>query len=246
MTKITLNAPNFSMKLLSGLQNKDNQQAEQTRKLLRAQEIQKLAEEADIKLARAEEEFNRTLARNRATWADEEVLHAERVKAMESEVKALEKRKEQALIPVSMYRLKVDEAMKEAQEYIKKAKEKDVQADYLQDKLEEKLVEVYDRENQMQAEEARLANLKRGVEAQQEQTREGVARLSEEMIMFHEKQTQDEAIMTERKNELSMAEINLNAREEKVKQNLEALKIFDKQLKDKEETMAREIVRRKR
>lgn len=234
------------MKLLSAFQSKDRQQEEITSRLLRSQEVEDLAMKANANLARAEADFASTIARNRSKWALEEEEHANRIKDMSKEIQSLEKRKEQALIPIYLYKKEADNLVSEAQEIVKKAKEKEEQAEYLQDKLEEKLTEVADRENILDTEEKRIEIAKQSILAQKETTKDGIARLSKEMILFHEKQQAEEEILIQRKNEVSMAEINFNAKLEKYARDLEALKTWDTQLRDERGILDREYARSKK
>lgn len=157
------------MKLLPTFAVKDKQQEELTRKILRTQEINKLAQEADLNLARAQADFASTMALNQAKWALEQELHAESVKATTEEIQALEMRKQQALIPIQMYKDEADKLLAEAQEIRDRVKEKEAQAEYLQDTLEEKLTEVADREQTLKEDEQRLHVKKQGIILQGEQ-----------------------------------------------------------------------------
>lgn len=233
------------MKLLSRISTKDAQQKEQTLKVLRAQEVEELAKTVNAKLARAEADFNETLARNRSKWAEEELEHQERIKGMTSEVEALERRKEQALIPISMYKKEADKVMEEAQEFLVKAKAVEEHNNYLQDRLEEKLTDVADRENMVLKEEERQKIALLGIEAQQEATKKGVEELSKQMIMFHEKQQADESSILERKKEVSLAEISFSAKTDKLKRDIEAMRIRERELADERATLDREYARKK-
>lgn len=235
----------MSMKLLSPFSQKDRQQEDLTRKLLRVAEVEDLTIKTNASLAKAQADFNDTLARNRFQWATEEEEHSERIKNMTQEITTLENRKREALIPIQMYKEEVDKVMLEAQDFLKSAKEKDEQADYLAEKLENKLTEVSDRESIVSNEEKRLAVAKQGLQSQQETTKEGVARLSAEMVAFHEKQMADDVSLNKRKSEIALAEINFNAKVEKYQRDLEALKIWSIQLKDERETLDREYKRKK-
>lgn len=174
------------MKLLSPFQTKDRQDQEIARKILRIQEIESLAKEANAKLARADLDFAEALARSREKWALEVEEKQKMAQILEGETIALEKRKEQALIPISMYRQEADKLLAEAQEIVKRAKEKEEMADFLQEKLEIKLTDISDREHTIIEEEKRLVAIKAGMENQEEHTKQGVERLSKEMIKFHE------------------------------------------------------------
>lgn len=231
------------MKLLSVLGTKDTQQQELTRKILRTQEVEELATKANAHLARAESDFQTALAQSKETWS----LHIEEVqkinKELELETLSLENRKQQALIPISMYKEEVDKQMFEAQEIVKRAKEKEEQADYLQEKLEIKLSEVTDRENILLMEEKSLEVAKRGLQSQQETTKIGVDQLSKQLVVLHVQQQKEEESINQRKKEVSMAEINFNAKLEKYKRDFEALKMWEKQLIDERGTLDREYKR---
>lgn len=233
------------MKLLSPTANKDKQQEEISRKLLRIQEVEEMASIANAKLARAEADFAEALAKSKEKWSLWVEEQQKETKALESEVLALEERKKQALIPISMYKEEVDKTMLEAREILEKAKEKEEQADFLTEKLENKLTEVADRENLVLEAEKRIEVAKQGLQSQQEQTKIGVQRLSEEIVAFHMKQEQEEESLERRKKEVSLAEINLNAKIDKYKRDLEALKTWEKQLRDERGILDREYARRK-
>lgn len=227
------------MKLLSTFQSKDKQQEELARKVMRIQEVEDLASKTNANLAKAEADFNSTLARNRSKWALEEQEHAERIKDMSIEIEALENRKKQTLIPIQMYKEEADKIILEAKDIVKRSKEKEEQADFLQEKLEEKLTEVADRESILAKEEQKIEIAKQGIEVQKLNIKEGSERLSKEMFMFHEKQQSEEESLAIRKKDVSMAEISFNAKVDKHSRDLEALKIWEKRLIDERETLKR-------
>lgn len=233
------------MKLLSILESKDTQKQEVIRKLLRIQEVEEMTKKSNSKLAKAEMEFNTTLALNRTKWALEEEEYANRVKDMTQEVEALEKRKEQALVPIQMYKDGADKMMEEAREILQKSKEKDEQSDFLQEKLEEKLTELADREIEIVKTEQKLEISRNGILSQREQIKLGSEQLSKEIIVFHNKRVLDENNIDERKKEVALAEINFNAKTEKYSRDLEALRILEIQLKDERDTLDREYKRSK-
>lgn len=235
----------MGMRLLSPFAQKDKQQEEITRKILRTQEVNEMASIADVNLARTQQEFNSALALNRSKWVLEEEEHANRIKDMSKEIEALEERKKQALIPINVYKKEIDILIKEAQEIVKQAKEKEEQADYLLEKLETKLTDVSDRETIVSDEEKRLTIARQGIEIQQETTKQGVEQLSKEMILFHEKQRQEEENLLKRKKEVALAEISFNSKTKKYARDIEALKIWEIQLKDERETLDREYKRKK-
>ena len=232
------------MKLLSLTTTKDSQQKEQTLKILRIQEIEELARKANANLAKAEADFHSTLALHRSKWAVEEQEHQETLKVMDSEVQALERRKQQALIPIAVYKQEADKIMEEARDMLKYVREKEELNDYLQQKLEQKLSDVADRENLVAKEENRQKNALLGIATQQEQIKKGMEDLSRVMAEFHEKQTREEASLLERKKEVSMAEISFGAKVDKYKRDMEALRTWERQLTDERETLKRAFERK--
>jgi len=82
--------------------------------------------------------FQSTLAQNREKWALELEEKQKLTDDMDKEVKVLEERKKQALIPISLYKEEADKLYQEAKDFLTRAKEKEQEADFLQEKLEEK------------------------------------------------------------------------------------------------------------
>lgn len=233
------------MNLLNARANKDRQQEDSTRKILRIQEIERILREKEGEMARAEMDFNTMLANNRKVWEDELIAHTLSTKELSDEVTILEKRRAQALIPISIEMDKVTESREELSLLMEALEEKTALLEDSFERLEEKLTDVADREQQVLLREQKAtlieeANTKQG-ESISTQSRE----LTEAMQAFHVKQLTDEANMEERKKELYLAEVNFNAKVEKYHRDLEALKRWDIQLKDERETLKREFNRLK-
>lgn len=165
------------MKLLPTFAIKEKQEEEQLRKILRAQEINDLARRTDAELARTQADFNTALAQNRAKWALEEEEHAQRVKDMTQEIDALERRKTDALTPLKLYKDEADKLLADAKDIVTRATQKEAQADYLQEKLEEKLSEVEDRENDLRKREQEYEIARSGLELQRQQFQVQISRV---------------------------------------------------------------------
>lgn len=82
------------MKLLSPKEVRDANQGELTKQILRAKETQEIVDETNLKLAKAEADFNAMLAKNRVIWAKEEEEHSLRLQEMKKELKSLEEQEE--------------------------------------------------------------------------------------------------------------------------------------------------------
>lgn len=231
------------MKLMTPAQVKEKRGDETARSLIRSQEIEQLADETRRKLARAESEFNETLARNRHEWAKEEEEHANRMKEMEREVSVLENRRTQALIPIEIEKKEADSLLKQSKEFLKKSQEKESLADETLEALENRLDEVKEREMIMQSEESRLEVKKKGIENQEEVTKTGSERLSHALQEFYKKQKEDDRLLAEKNEALLLKEINLNAKEEGQARERHALHVKEMQLNDRQATLERAFKR---
>lgn len=234
------------MKLLSPVAQKDARQTEITRQLLRAKETEDIILKINVRRAKAEADFADSLARNRVIWAQEEEEHAKRLKDMEAELKPLEERKRQALIPLEVYKEDAAKVVAEARRIFDRATEKEQLLDQGAEMLEQKLTAVADRENAVTREEKRQEVAKLGIETQQEETKKGLSKLSEAMFNFDLYKQKEEGSLLIRKKEVSLAEINFKAKTEKYQRDLEALKILEAQLKDERATLDRAIARQKK
>lgn len=233
------------MKLLSPSQNKDARQTELTRQLLRAKEVEEIVNSTNLKLAKSEADFNASLARNRTIWAKEEEEHAKRIKEMEEEVAILQAKKDQALIPIEMYKKEADSLMLEAKQVFDHVKNKEIENEQLKEILEEKLSELSDRENSIKEQEQRIITAKEGIKSQQETTALQAEMLSSQIDEFRVKRDSEERELQKRKNELFMAEANFEAKIEKYKRDLDAVRKLEIKLKDERATLDREYARLK-
>lgn len=233
----------MSMKLLTFQKTKDALQNEQALKVIRSQEVEELAKKTNAKLARAEADFNTTLATNRSKWAVEEQEHQERIVSMSQEIEALEIRKGQALIPISMYKKEADKLMEDAKEILEKAKLKEEQADFILEKLENNLTEVADREQLVIVEEQKQKIAREGIQLQQLQIKDSISSFNEEKIKFYTAQKVQEDSLLERKKEVSLAEISFQAKVDKYRRDMDAMKAWETQLKDERGTLDRAFKR---
>lgn len=231
------------MKLLTQTQVKDLKSAELTRDILRVKETDEQVRRVNARLASAEADFATVLARHRREWADEELSHDERLREMDAEIRVLEDRKKQALIPLEVYKVQADTLLKEAKYVLDSAKEREEEAQRTLFILENRLDDVSEREIDVGDAEASLEKRKKGIEAQEEQTKMMAAQLSHDMQVFYEKRDSEEMRMVERRKEIQMAEITVDSKIEKVKRDIEANRLYEIRLKDERATLDRIIKR---
>ena len=172
------------MKLLTLNQIKEKKDEQIQRDILRTKELDKASEQARLNLAKAEADFNATLAKNRTLWANEEHEHSERIKEMSSEIQVLEKRKEIALEPVYLLQNKLEKRLNDIDVTSTQLKEKEAYNEDLRSKLEDKLDEVGEREQDVLRETQILEGKKESLEIQSEQTKQGIKRLNDTISTF--------------------------------------------------------------
>jgi hypothetical protein len=236
----------MGMKLMSPFVSRDKQQEEQTRKILRIQEIEDLSKKANAKLANVEADFANSLAKNREKWAIEVEEKQKMMEEMDQEIKKLEDRKIQALIPVELDKKRILKELKDSKVTFERLKKKEITVDKLSDILGQKLTDCEDREHLIEIEEQKQKIARQGIESQQNTTKLGAEKLSKEIIAFNEKQKLEDSLLLERKNKISIIEINFEAKLDKYIRDLDALKIWETQLKDERAILERAFERLKK
>lgn len=227
------------MRLLSPNQTKDLEGEEVTRQILRAKESQEMATKWHKRLADAEADFAHSTARQQKEWAEMEKEHEVRLKEMAVEIESLESRKTQALIPIEIYKKQAQDLMDSAQAREEAAKKQEDDAERTKDILEDKLDDVSDREIAAEEKERKLLTREQGIAQQSEEVRQGSARLSEAMENFKAYCAVEESKLRQKRKENGLKEANLEAREDKITRETDALKIFATRLTDERETLGR-------
>ena len=227
------------MKLLTPNQVRDTKNEHLAREVLRAKETSEQILKINKKMAEAEADFASVLARHRITWAEEEREHDERMRQMQKEVSVLEDRKKQALIPLEIYKVQADTLLKEAQEALQRTKEKELKNEEIAELLQDRLDEVGEKESDVQSLESRLLSKQKGIEDQAEQVKAASQQLVYDQQSFYEIRDKQQKEILERRKEIQIAEITANAKIEKIKRDIEAMRIYDIQLKDERATLDR-------
>lgn len=231
------------MKLLTPKVTKDLEGQEITRKILRAEEAEDVLRDVHKRLAKAEADFQATLANQQRTWAIEAQNHAGQLKEMEKEVGVLETKKKQALIPVEMYRKEVEEKDKETTLFLNAIKQKKEKLEETQDLLEEKLDELGEREqNVLQSEHILLAKQASHTE-RESKIKEDSEILTQAMQSFLQESEQKVKEIEDKQNELILKERSFASFEENLKAKEERLRIREIQVEDRATTLEREFKR---
>lgn len=231
------------LRLLSPKQVGEAKSLELSRDVLRIKETKEATDKVNKALANAEVDFNNALARNRLQWGEEEQKHLEIIAKMSEEISLLKIEREKALIPIEVDRKKVEDRAKEVEESRLINLKKEEENEQIATLLEEKLSEVGEREVKVLEQEDSLAARKNGLFLQEEQTKIGAQRLSQEIADFNAGRLKEEEAQFNKRKEIEIMEINMNVREKQLEIDVEALKKFEIQLKDERATIDRIVAR---
>lgn len=219
---------------------KDQKAQEQTRDILRVQEIKEALNKINRDFAKAQTDFNAMLFRNRTAWATEEEAHFTRTQEMNAEVRSLEARKAKALEPLTAQKVQAEQIMLNALEANNRVIEKSHQVDETRELLEEKLSEVGEREVDVAKREDQVLIKEQANEVETNIIKNGMIALQQYQKDFKDHMTQEEKGLTDRKIDLQKREINMEAREEKVKRDTEAIEQAKVQIADAQDVIRRE------
>ena len=222
------------MKLLTLNQVKEKKEEQIQREILRTSDLEKAASQARINLAKAEAEFNATLAKNRTFWAEEEQEHAARKQEMTSEIEELENRKKQALEPVYLLQNQLEKRLKDTEALISQTEEQKAYNEDLRLKLEDKLDEVGEREQDVLRETQKLEGRKQSVDLQSEQTVEGIKRLNDSINAFLIQKEDTESRLDQIRLDLDLEKQNVENDKRSLERKMETLTDWENKLKTRE------------
>lgn len=131
------------MDLLSLKQVTDKKQAELSRDIARIEQTKKTLERVTKELNETNARFEVALANQRVRWSIEEGEATHRISGLNKEIKVLEDRKKEALIPIEEREKKSHTLLKESEEILAKAHIKLGEADTKQKEVDE-LCEIFE------------------------------------------------------------------------------------------------------
>ena len=220
------------MQLLKPQENKDLKSAQDLRNIIRTQEILKAEQDARLKLANAEADFNNTLAKNRDKWAKEEEIHATRVREMNTEIENLELQKLNTLVPFNILKEGVYADMSDAEAYLKKLRDREEYNDDLTEKLQDKLDDVGAREQDLKQKTLEVSIREDGLQRQNQNTNIATEKLNNELMIFAAYKKENEDLLLQRRliadrtdEGLVMRELEINKKTKEV--NDRAVRLAD-------------------
>lgn len=219
------------MKLMSPQETRDSKAAETSLNIARTQEVRKALSEAQRQLREAEAAFDVSLSSQRLQFASMQAEESDKLFALSKEVSALEARRRELLLPIDDIRAKAENALREAAISMRLADERQEELDRMQEIFEERLDQASDTVQKAEEQERKAARKAKGIEAQEEMTRIGSARLSESIRAFISEGEKRDAELSERRLSLDRQGYTLDSRE-----NL--LRIAEEDMKGREILLA--------
>ena len=219
----------MALKLYTAEEIKSSKATELARDVMRTSDIKKALDKARTELNNANAQFEVALANQRVKWISEEEVALGKIRDLETELKVLERRKQQALIPIDLYQQRVDNINKEANDKLKSATDKQIYVDELSEKLEEKLDEVSEKDQSLQKREENLFVKEKAVQMQEEGNKKMSQEINTRALFFIKEMEDREKDFNNRKAALELKEISLQELERSLRVREQDL-IKEKQL----------------
>ena len=219
----------MALKLYTAEEIKSSKATELARDVMRTSDIKKALDKARTELNNVNAQFEVALANQRVKWISEEEVALGKIRDLETELKVLERRKQQALIPIDLYQQRVDNINKEANDKLKSATDKQFYVDELSEKLEEKLDEVSEKDQSLQKREENLFVKEKAVQMQEEGNKKMSQEINTRALFFIKEMEDREKDFNNRKTALELKEISLQELERSLRVREQDL-IKEKQL----------------
>ena len=219
----------MALKLYTAEEIKSSKATELARDVMRTSDIKKALDKARTELNNVNAQFEVALANQRVKWISEEEVALGKIRDLETELKVLERRKQQALIPIDLYQQRVDNINKEANDKLKSATDKQIYVDELSEKLEEKLYEVSEKDQSLQKREENLFVKEKAVQMQEEGNKKMSQEINTRALFFIKEMEDREKDFNNRKTALELKEISLQELERSLRVREQDL-IKEKQL----------------
>lgn len=209
------------MQLLSPSQTRNQKEDENTRTILRTQELRELERDSRISSAKAEADFQSLLVSQRKRMEQEEAAHASRIAEMQAEVDKLEAAKINAMVPFEILKESAEERMAYATQYAKELREREDNVEETTELLERKLSEVAERQSKLDQYGMELARKQDGIDRQADLMKGSNITLTKAMTDFAAEKLAGEADITSRTEAVTRRETSVrDAEESNIKESI--------------------------
>lgn len=202
------------MKLLKAEEVKTANQQQITKDTLRTLASKKALKEVSSELDEANAKFELALANQHVRWAKEEEEALLTIQKLENEVKKLEVKKAQALIPIDIIKQNAYDLLKGAEKVMVEARSKDNEAELRLESLTDRLDEVGERETKVESLEQYIYIRQKNLILQEEGQKKLRETLQEKWSEYFAEVEKKSNEYSAKKKELELKEINLQSREE--------------------------------
>lgn len=209
----------------------------------RALEIQKLVAQKYRELAKAEEDFNVSLGRNKGIWEHEEEKHSKRLGALFKEIADLEERKKAALVPLTTRATELDTMSRALLAREATLRDEEVAFEDRKISFELRLDEISERELKAQERSESLFLREEGIRRQAADIKLNSERLTAAIVEASADSVGRVNALDMRERGLTTKENNLKERERILAEEKNSLIKREIALKDKYETLERSISR---
>ena len=190
-----------------------------------------------------EREFNETLERQRTQLEQDKTDALTALKLLRDEVKTLENRKAQALIPLTEREKELERWSSTLNRREEVLDNKSDHLDEIAETLQVRLTEVADREKQADLTAQHQANAQQGIDLQREQIKNQSSQFNELMLASAERLSTREAELLKRETIAKMREKTLSDKQLELNKIEEGFAARERSIQDKYETLERTLKR---
>lgn len=187
--------------------------------------------------------FDARMKEQRALYTEEKSKLQHEIKEKQEIVDKLEKRREQALIPVKQLKQQEEAILKEIEALQKSLTEKELTVDEMRENLSDKMDELSEREIQIIENELKIESRLKGIEEETEMISKTHARLNTQVSEFRKEVEVKTKEISEREESLRIREVR---NKEYIESRTKQLDEMERGLKDRREALDREFNRLKK
>ncbi len=200
------------MQLISPKKLEDTAAAETALRLIRIEELRKAEERARIQLNQTEDDFKNMLERHKQEWEKEFQAYKEKKDFLEKEIQKLTAEKMSIAVPFEIIKQGADARVQEANELLQCVQQKELDADELTERLEEKLDAVEQKGEDLRIREQKVAIREMNVKDIEEHAQTGTKDLGLRIVEFNAYKKKELSDMDKRKTEIILKERTLETK----------------------------------
>lgn len=227
------------MQLLPPQQVQNNVNAEEALRISRIKTLRESEESLRISIAKAEADFQRTLADNHKQWEREWSEYQEEVKRIKKNIHNLIAEEISIAIPFNILKEGSDNRLETAQHLLAKVRKQDEDNETLKELLEEKLIDVGDREEEAKGLEAKLLIRESYLGDRKKEIDESSDRLAISIKQFDIDVTQKRKDLRDRETGLNLKEKTLESQGESFLGRERDIQNREKRIRDEREVLQR-------